>query len=253
MKKNMLFILGLLLSGSLLAQESNKEGRVVYQEVTKIEIKLEGDAAQFANSLPKERKASKELVFNAESSIYRNNKDAESAEDVAMEQGGAMVQIKMMEPDNQLFADLNKKKTIEQREFMTRSFLIEGELEASGWKLTGEQKMVLDYPCQQATQTNEEGQTTIAWFTPSIPVSTGPGKYLGLPGLVLEIESNNGDHHILAQKIELTAVSKDQLVKPKGGKKVSQKEFDQIVEEKMKEMGAEAGGGHGTFIMKIER
>ena len=30
-----------------------------------------------------------------------------------------------------------------------------------------------------------------AWFTPEIPVSTGPAMYGGLPGLILEISDGN--------------------------------------------------------------
>lgn len=252
MKKSITLLASLFLTLTLLAQD-NQEGKVWYEEVMKLEIKLDGDAAQFAHALPKERKSQKELLFTPDASLYHNNKDAENAEDVAMQQGDMAVQIKMMEPDEKFFIDLKKNKSIEKKEFMTRNFLIENDIEASGWKLTGQQKSILDYPCQQAVKTDEEGKETIAWFTPAIPVSSGPSSFVGLPGLVLEVTLKDGDHTIKAKKVELVSVDQKDLVKPKKGKKVSQEEYDQIVEEKMKEMGAERGEGGGTFIMKIER
>jgi GLPGLI family protein len=251
MKKIALTVLSVLIIGGLSAQ-SSEEGKVIYQEVQKLDIQLEGEAAQFAHALPKERKSTKELLFTASESMYRNNKDAENAEDVSMEQGNMNVQIKMMEPDNQFYVDITKQKTVEKREFMSRNFLIENKVEALGWKMTGEQKTILDYPCQQAVKTNEEGEETIAWFSPAIAVSSGPSSFVGLPGLVLEVSMSNGDHLITAQKIVFSSVSKNDLVKPKKGKKVTKEEFDKIVEEKMKEMGGEGGEG-GTFIMRIER
>ncbi|MCD6347816.1 MAG: GLPGLI family protein [Bacteroidales bacterium] len=256
MNKLVLSITCLLAASSLSAQntkESGREGKVSYQEIMKLDIKLEGDAAQFASALPKERKSSKTLLFNTKASIYQNNTDEESAEDVAMEQGGMMVKINMMEPDNQYYTNLEKKITIEKREFMSRNFLIEGKLDASGWKLTGEQKTILDYPCQKAVRSDDEGKKTIVWFTPSVPVSSGPANFIGLPGLVLEVEMQGGDHRIFAKEIEFIPVNKKELAKPKKGKKVSKEEFDKIVEEKMKEMGAEHGEGGGTFIMRIEK
>lgn len=253
MKKSFVFLITLLLSLQLMSQNSAREGKVIYNEVMKLNINLEGDAAQFANAMPKERKSKKELIFNDEASIYKNFKGGDEAEDVAMEHGGTMVQIKMTEPDNQFFADHAKKKTVEQKEFMTRVFLIEGNIDAAGWKITGEQKSILDYACQKAVKTDEEGNETIAWFTPQIPVSTGPLHYIGLPGLVLEVVLKNGDHTISAAEIALEPVLKDDLQKPKKGKKVTQEEFDEIVAEKMKEMGAQQGGQHGTFIMRIEK
>ena len=237
---------------SLFAQ-TNQEGKVVYEEVQKMNFKLEGDTAQFAHALPKERKSKKELVFTATESMYKKFDGADDTEDVAMEHGGMAIQMRMVEPDNQFYVDIKKQKTIEKREFMTRNFLIAGEVDASGWKISGEQKTILDYACQQAIKTDEEGNETIAWFAPSIPVSTGPSANIGLPGLVLEVTSMDGDNTVTAISIELAAVSKDSLVKPKKGKKVSREEFDQIVKEKMEEMGAQQGEGGGTFIMKIER
>ena len=39
--------------------------------------------------------------------------------------------------------------------------------------------------------------TIEAWFTPQIPVATGPSKHSGLPGLILEVSNE----HLRKQKI----------------------------------------------------
>ncbi|MCK5822264.1 MAG: GLPGLI family protein [Bacteroidales bacterium] len=256
MKKTALFVIVLALSIGLFAQNnenSSKEGKVVYEDVMKLDIKLEGAAAQFADQLPKERRSKKELLFNENSSLYQNIKEDESAEEVAMEQGGMMMKMSMMEPDNKLFYDLNKSETIEQREFMTRMFLIKSKIEQGEWKMTGEQKTILDYPCFQAVKTNEDGEKTKAWFSPAIPVASGPSNYFGLPGMVLQVEMEDGEHTITAISVEFEAIDKKLLVKPRKGKKVNQTEFDKIVEEKMKEMGAEHGEGGSTFMIQIHK
>ena len=256
MKKTILLITSVFLGIGLLAQEqtaSMNQGKVIYEDVMKLEIKLDGAAAAFADQLPKERKSKKELLFSPDVSLYQKAKESESAEDVAMSSGGAMIQMKMMEPENKLFYDIEKGSTVEKREFMTRVFLIEGEVQQGEWKLTGEQKMILDYPCMQAVKENEEGEKTVVWFAPSIPVASGPSKYLGLPGLVLEVDIKDGDHVITAQSIDFSEVDKKLLVKPKKGKKVTQEEFDAIVEKKMEEMGAEHGEGGATMMIRIER
>lgn len=249
MKRTVLSLIVFALSIGLFAQSgetSSKEGKVVYEEYQKLEIKIEGIPAEFLDKMPKERRSKKELIFNEAFSLYQNGEKDESAEDVVMHGGGAMIQMKTMEPDNKLFYDNEKSATIEQREFMTRVFLIEGEVQKGEWKMTGEQKTILDYNCMQAVRENEEGEKTIAWFCPSIPVSTGPSTYLGLPGLVLQVEMKDGDRTLTAQSVEFMEINKKLLVKPKKGKKVTQEKFDSIVKEKMEEMGGE-GGSRGTF------
>jgi len=256
MKRTALSLIVFALSIGIFAQtseNSSKEGKVVYEDVMKLDIKLEGAAAQFADQLPKERRSKKELIFNESYSLFLNAEKDESAEDVAMAQGGMMIKMQMSEPDNKLFFDMEKSKTTEQREFMTRIFLIGSEIQQGEWKITGEQKIILNHPCFQAVKENEEGEQTIVWFSPSIPVSSGPSVYLGLPGLVLQVELDGGDRTITALSIELKEIDDKLLVKPKKGKKVSQEEFDKIVEEKMKEMGAEHAEGGATFMIQIHK
>ena len=86
---------------------------------------------------------------------------------------------------------------------------------------------------------NEEARekktiTITAWYTPQIPVSAGPAGYHGLPGLILE--TNDGSQTIICSKIVINPKKSNDIVEPKKGKKVTQKEFDLIMEKKMAEM-----------------
>jgi GLPGLI family protein len=249
MKKIQLLLSALFLSIVVLAQE-NTSGKILYEQVIKLEIKLEGDAAQFADMLPKERKSQKVLYFNNKATLFENYDSAES-EDVSMQSGGANVMIRMQEPENKVFIDLEKLQQMEQREFMTRTFLIEGEIQHQ-WKLTGNQKMILEYPCQEAVLETEK-DTISAWFTPVIPVSGGPANYCGLPGMILEVTTKDGKQSTKATSVDFSPFAEDVLTKPGKGKKVTREEYDSIVEEKMKEMGAEQGEGGHQMMIRIQR
>jgi len=231
-----------------------RSGKVVYEDKAKIEIHLEGDAAALAASLPKERKSLKSLVFNEKASLYTNQKQEEAADDQVAEAGGTRVMMRMMEPDNKMYTDFAGKKQIEQREFMTRMFLIEKELGVPDWKFTGNVKDILGYSCQEAVRQPNDSTKIVAWFTPAIPIPSGPGPYLNLPGLVLAVELENGDHTLIAQSIEEMPVDNKMLAKPKEGKKTTEAEFKKIVDEKMKEMGGTQGSGSGTqMIIRIQK
>ena len=172
------YILGILLASAILSSaQENNAGKVVYEQVVKLEIKLEGDAAQYADMLPKERKTNKVLYFNPEESLYENGK-SDAPDPMQMQHGGSNVMIKVEEPDNKVYTALSDAKQIEQREFMSRVFLIERKTE-NQWKLTGKQKMILEYPCQEAVM-EKDSSRIVAWFTPVIQSQAGPGSYNGL-------------------------------------------------------------------------
>lgn len=249
MKRSFLLLL-IIITTTIVRAQDNTSGTVKYDQVVKIEIKMQGDAAQFADMLPKERKSKKVLYFNPKSSLYENGEKAED-QNMSMNSGGGNVMIKMEEPENKIFTDLEKKNQLEQREFMTRVFLIEGAVNPQ-WKLTGKQKMILDYPCQEAVM-EKDSSKIIAWFTPAIPVSAGPSNHGGLPGLILSVEKNDGKETINATSVDFAAVPNDKIEKPGKGKKVTREEFNKIVEEKMKEMGAEGGTGGQHLMIRIQK
>ncbi len=241
------FSFGLL----LMAQNQTKQGEVTYLETMKLNFRIEGMSEQMMERMPKERKSKKILYFNEEASSYQASK--EQTEDMIPGgrggRGGGM-RMMMNSPDNKVYISFKNNQKIEQREFMTRTFLITEKTSSEGWKLTGNQKMIMDYPCQEASQITDT-DTILAWFTPAIPVSAGPGNYVNLPGLVLEVDINNGKRMLVAESIDLKPIDKNLIVQPKKGKKVSREEFQKIVEEKTKEMGGETGGRN--MIMRIHR
>lgn len=248
-------LLGIALnSNSSKESDENTSGTIVYEEVMKFNIELEGENAAFADMMPSESKSEKILYFNSKASLYSNiEKEEEENSVIEQESEGVMVIVEMSSPDDKVYCDLENKENIEQTEFMSRLFLIVDEAVEFSWKLTGNQKMILDYQCQEAIYENEEGDITTAWFTPQIPISVGPSIYSGLPGAILSISMEGGDYEIVAKSITIGGVDESVLIKPKKGKKVSRKDYEKIVEEKNKEMEEQYGsGGEGGVFIQIE-
>ena len=95
--------------------------------------------------------------------------------------------------------------------------------------------------------------TVTAWYCPEIPVNQGPDEYWGLPGLIMEV--NDGKTIIMCSKLVLNVKEKIEIKAPTGGDKVSQKEYDDIMIKKMKEMSEMAGGpgSRGGMQMRFSR
>jgi GLPGLI family protein len=68
------------------------------------------------------------------------------------------------------------------------------------WALINETKKVGNFNCLKAT-CHFRGRDYIAWYTLEIPVSHGPWKFQGLPGLILEVYTPNQEIYFSAKKI----------------------------------------------------
>lgn len=68
------------------------------------------------------------------------------------------------------------------------------------WEITDSVKDCLGYSCLYAT-TNFRGRKWEAWFAPEIPISDGPWKLCGLPGIILEARDSTGTYSFTAHSI----------------------------------------------------
>lgn len=208
----------------------------------------------FLATLPKESKAAKILQFNATSALFGDDPEVQEALPENLQK--ALRRASYFSPPNpevtQVYYDFENDKKLEQVDFMTRTFRINSEITPPSWKLNTRKIKVLDYVCMGAeTQIGE--QTITAWFSPQIPVSAGPDRFFGLPGVILALEID-GEMAFLATEIILNTETATKIEKPSDGKKIKQEAFDLIVAEKEEEFHKEMearrksrghGRGHG--------
>lgn len=81
-------------------------------------------------------------------------------------------------------------------------------LHAQTWTMGDSTREVLGYTCQQATA-DFRGRRWTSWFATDIPISDGPWKLGGLPGLILEAYDEGQQHVFTAVGLERV---KDELI-----------------------------------------
>ncbi|MDR0438005.1 MAG: GLPGLI family protein [Bacteroidales bacterium] len=74
------------------------------------------------------------------------------------------------------------------------------QLEKPEWTIETETAEIAGYSSQKAT-TRYGGRDWTVWFTPEIPVSEGPWKLRGLPGLILKAETADGEFALTATSV----------------------------------------------------
>ena len=109
------------------------------------------------------------------------------------------------------------------------NILCEEDNDRPEWQLHPDTMTVLSYPCQKAT-CRFKGRDYTAWYTMEVPVSDGPWKLHGLPGLILKAEDSRGHFSFTCTGLEQCRDAKPILIHTKGREKLSRKELDKMYE-----------------------
>lgn len=260
-------LLTLCIAASGIAGAQMKEGKVIYERTMQMPMRvfaMNGGGGEVpAPQLPPTRTDQFELMFANNQSLWQflPNANDENPGTMQMSDGSGRNMIARIGGLNDIvhhnFTTLTRT---EQREVAGRDFVVVDSIRKLNWKLTDETKTILNYTARKATAQRigtrpqvsmENGQmkrqevpdtaNIVAWFTTDIPVPAGPGaEYQGqLPGLILELDVNNGRNLIKA--VEVSAkVNTKQIKEPKEGKKLTAAEFikerDKLMEEMMQNM-----------------
>lgn len=116
----------------------------------------------------------------------------------------------------------------------TSNFHCEEKNEKPVWTLLPDTATVLTYHCRKAT-CHFRGRSYTAWFTMEIPVSEGPWKLCGLPGLIIKAEDSRGHYVFECTGIEQCRESQMILFNGKGFESVSRKDLNKVYERYAKD------------------
>jgi len=90
----------------------------------------------------------------------------------------------------QIICDIKQHQIINIRvPFLNNTYNVTDSLNIINWQIQSTRKKIGEFACQLASGIFR-GRTYNAWFTASIPISVGPWKLSGLPGLILEAYDN---------------------------------------------------------------
>ncbi|MEK9516561.1 MAG: GLPGLI family protein [Flavobacteriaceae bacterium] len=255
MKNYNSFLLLSLVTFSLFAQDF--QGKAYYMSKSKIN-------PEFGKNIPPERK--KRIMERMKSDMEKtyvldfNSTVSLFYEEERLDVSGGNGRFNFMSFMNPIQGVIHKEyatKTFTNRvELFGKYFLIKDTLPESKWVLSGESKNIGQYLAYKATLTreipqevfqfgrqsdNDSGQkpkmkkvNITAWFSPQIPVSTGPAKHGGLPGLILEVSTDNTT--MLCTKVVMNPKEKIKIKELKKGTKVGLEEYEKIRKDKIEEM-----------------
>jgi GLPGLI family protein len=168
-----------------------------------------------------------ELYFDAKKSIYVDSDEPVDASQTWSYQKPAYV----------ITRDFEKRRRLDHIETLGKTYIVEDTLLGQNWKILNNLKEVAGHICMSAVWYDSiKYQRVEAWFALDIPIASGPEMFGGLPGLILEININNGALVIEPVVIEMKNVAEElNKVRKMKGKKINASQYNTLMSKYIQE------------------
>ena len=171
------------------------------------------------------------LVFNSKKSLYQIKKKLNVESDKT-----PFNLAEKIAGTNKILTNKETGFFYKRVEFLSDVFIISDSV-LKKWTITKESKLIDGLLCYKALiktlgEDNKSEINSIAWFSNQIPVPFGPKHYSGLPGLIVELHEER-----LIYKLKSIKETNKRIKEFKITKTISSKDFNTIVNSKVKEYG----------------
>lgn len=240
--KPALFFTAFLFSSTLLAQK--KEGVVIYERKQNMHRTV---GEEMRAMIPEFNSSKHMLLFTDQQSLYKAMPEDEAPDPFINKSGGA---IMLGGRSSETYIHFGENRKLTAKELFGDAFLITDTIKTYDWTLVDETKTIAGYLCKKATTITKNVRPTVrmmtpvkdidkakvpapkledtevvAWYAVDLQSSAGPENYLGLPGVVLEVDIDKGTTVFSAQEV-LPLSDLSQLKAPKKGRKVTPDEYN---------------------------
>lgn len=193
MKKNTVLFLIILTSFKLSSQVKKQIDKSKYRAI--YSYQFQRDSLDTSNVkieemellIGKDISLFQSLNFKFNDSLRFSNKDKINSitdvQSIMSERKKAYIKYKIVK---------HKKHITVYEDFLLSKFKYNEKVNLK-WQILNDTLTINSYKCNKAT-TNYSGREYIAWFTKEIPISNGPYKFTGLPGLIIKIYDTKNQH-----------------------------------------------------------
>jgi GLPGLI family protein len=172
------------------------------------------------------------LIFNKNNSFFYNVEIMnENENDLS-----SMIKNIIVQSEHKFIFNFDNDTITKQTEYDGIKYVIKTHKDSLNWKLINEQQKIGKYNCYKAITFNKKKypsgikkELVTAWYCTDIDVKSGPNRYVGLPGLIIQLQEGKKVFNL--EKIKFN--KKEKKIKPLKGKVVTEKEFEKIWKKDM--------------------
>lgn len=121
---------------------------------------------------------------------------------------------------NEVYQNFNQNKRLTIKEIWGEKIYVQDSLAIRKWKITESTRNICGYLCRKAIWQANDSTRIYAWYCNEISVSVGPESFIGLPGAILGLATEDGGVIYFAKTVQAAQQSMETLLPKKTKNKI---------------------------------
>jgi GLPGLI family protein len=200
---------GLVLLSFSVASAQVSSGKITYERKTNLYKKFKGDdVKEWLREEDKNKVDVFELYFNDSMSLFKP------------QESDLKERMSWATDKNIVYQDLNTNKRLTVKDVWGEKIYIEDSLWRRKWKITDSKRNIAGYNCRKAIWQADDSTRIYAWYAEELITSTGPESFMGLPGTILGLATEDGGVIYFAKTVEVSKQNVSAIIPSKGKNKI---------------------------------
>lgn len=185
-------------------------GKITYERKTNLykKFKNNGDVKEWLREEDKNKIDIFEMYFNDTLSAFKP------------QESDLVERMSWSTTKNVVYQNHSSKTRLTEKKIWGEQFIIADTVRKFNWKMTESKRNICGYQCRKAIWQANDTTRIYAWFSPEITPSIGPESFVGLPGAILGLATEDGGIIYFAKTVEVVKQDAALLVPKKSKQKI---------------------------------
>ena len=170
------------------------QGKIVYERKTNLykKFKNNSDVKEWLREEDKNKIDVFELYFNDTISVFKP------------QESDLVERMSWSTTKNIVYQNYISGSRLTEKKIWGEKFIVSDTIRTFKWKITDSKRTICGYQCRKAIWQANDSTRIYAWYCNEINPSIGPESFVGLPGAILGLATEDGGVIYFAKSVEAT-------------------------------------------------
>ncbi|MBA4242101.1 MAG: hypothetical protein C0448_15360 [Sphingobacteriaceae bacterium] len=185
-------------------------GKITYERKTNLykKFKNNGDVKEWLREEDKNKVDVFELYFDDSLSVFKP------------QESDLVERMSWATTKNVVYQNHLSNKRLTEKKIWGETFLVADSIRTFKWKITESKRNICGYQCRKAIWQANDSTRIYAWFCSEVNSSIGPESFVGLPGAILGLATEDGGVIYFAKSVEVVKPEQTTLLQKKSKQKI---------------------------------